>query len=417
MPRLSETERAVNWLRQFRVEDQSDAVKLLDAMVLVSRDDFVDGVRKAILRRSKEPGRIGLYAEREVPQNSGAPAALFEETQSRPRRAFGRGPLVIDPLPPVNPLIGSEALVAQLISELCKEFPQQFWSHPGPDQIRKEKISRLLLVTDFVGSGGHVTDYLESAWRVASVKSWRSLGLIRFEVVAYAATKAGIGVVERHRSGPAVSYVLACPTISTSFGHKDASRLRDLCARYNPASKKQAEPLGYGRVGALLAFAHGCPNNAPRILHRTAGRGLPPWRPLFPERVTSGDTSAFGDAGDGSTIAQRLELLGGPELSAGLWRQHRHADAARVILLLAAMLRGPKSDDAISRRTGLTMPEVAMLIERVTTWGWLDEGRRLTRAGRNEIRSFGSREEAKAKLAPEPTEPYYPKALRTPCKV
>ena len=92
---------------------------------------------------------------------------------------------------PYDPQVGSEGLIASLITQLCRERRDQFLNHPGPDSIRRKKLRAFFLITDFIGSGERVCDYLTAAWRVASVKSWSSFHLLRFEVIAYSATDKG----------------------------------------------------------------------------------------------------------------------------------------------------------------------------------------------------------------------------------
>jgi hypothetical protein len=82
-------------------------------------------------------------------------------------------------------------LIAQLITELCRLPRSPFLNHPGPDEIRKRKVRRFIVLTDLIGSGRRARDYLEAAWQVRSVRSWSSLRLLRFEVLAYATTDHG----------------------------------------------------------------------------------------------------------------------------------------------------------------------------------------------------------------------------------
>src|SRR5687768_11063137 len=215
LERLSETDDAIKWLRQFAVPDQSTMLALLDAIVLVSRDEFFERLRQRVLSAAAGvDGIVGLYAEREIRKRHGVPNRLFGEKFIRKvRRAVGPGPKPVQPSRTLNPEVGSEALVAYLITQLCRAGRDKFRSHPGPDQIRRESIRAFFLISDFIGSGSRVTAYLDAAWRTASVKSWRSLGLMRFEVIAYSATELGLRRIQAHRSKPKVSIVVPCPTL------------------------------------------------------------------------------------------------------------------------------------------------------------------------------------------------------------
>lgn len=416
--KLSQCDAAIAWLRQFEVDDQAVASAMLDAMTLVSHAEFFERLAVLVVNRSNAiEGRIGLYAEREVRKYRGIPNRLFKESKGKPRRAFGHGPAPVRPTHTVQPEIGSEGLVAQLITELCRSNEEKFSSHPGPDEIRKEKIRSFFLVTDFIGTGTRARSYLEAAWRVASVKSWHSFGLMKFEVLAYAGTDAGVDYVKASRAGSAVSLVAPCPTIDSEFHRELADRVRSICIRYDPIKGDVVKSLGYAGVGALIAFAHGCPNNVPRILYKTrvkpTRQGLP-WKPLFPARVTAGSRSLFGDRLDASTLANRLARLGEQRLAKGPWLQRTHLEGRRIIAVLAALRRGPRLEETIARRTGFTLPEIAMLIARVTALGWIDSDRRLTDAGRGQLAHARALYEVKVTLPMEPEDLYYPKSLRAP---
>ena len=135
---LSGTDMVRSWLARFEERDQETARELIDAILEVSYSDFMGAMRTLIVARSKEiKGTIGLYAEREVKVRLGIPNKLFKESSYKPRRAFGASIPPISPLRAYAPEVGSEGLVAQLITELCREFPNLFLNHPGPDAIRK----------------------------------------------------------------------------------------------------------------------------------------------------------------------------------------------------------------------------------------------------------------------------------------
>lgn len=300
MVKLSETDAGIAWLKQFDVDDQATAANLIDTMLLVSRDEFFERLRELILERSSQVnGRIGLYAEREIRKNRGILNRLFKENRGR---ACGTGPAPVQPTHVYAPQVGSEGLVAWLITDLCREHPHRFLNHPGPDQIRRRKAHAFFLITDFIGSGTRACNYLQAAWRVASVKSWSSLHLLLFEVVAYSATDAGHSALKAHPSHPSVSLVIPCPTIESEFDSLAVDRIRSLCIRYDPIDHKPVEALGFGGAGALIAFAHGCPNNAPRILHKKSTRKSTRWKPLFPARVTASTRALFGDRRDDATL-------------------------------------------------------------------------------------------------------------------
>jgi hypothetical protein len=120
------------WLGQFAPEDQSAAVDLLRAMALVSRDQFAACLRATVLHQV-ESGEtpVGLYVERELRHRKGVPHRLFKQTTGKVKRAYGAGPPLVQPTKAYDPNVGSEGLVAQYVSELCRQYPKKYTTSPG----------------------------------------------------------------------------------------------------------------------------------------------------------------------------------------------------------------------------------------------------------------------------------------------
>jgi hypothetical protein len=405
-------EATLAWLGQFEPQDQPMAVALLRAMTLVSRDAFAEGLRDLLLARlAKERGPVGVYVEREVRRRHQVPFRLFKQTTGKVRRAYGVGPRPVEPTQAYDGDVGSEGLVAQLVSEICRTHPNQVFNHPGPDAIRKHGIRRFILVTDFIGSGKRANTYLQAAWRVRSVRSWwsgRAAKGLAFEVVSYAGTPRGRWVVERHPSRPQVHVVMGCPTLDTAFSTNDA---RKLCFKYSPVAPSVMSPIGYDNGGALIAFAHGVPNNAPPMLHKR-GAG---WAPLFPARVTSTTREHFATAGPEAVRARLVDM-----------RQARLAEAGRIagakphvqtlLLVLAALSRPPRDAETVSRKTGLTVLEVEATLKTALKNEWIDGQSRLTDLGHAELEQARKAPGEEA-LPVEASPLYYPSSLRAPLEI
>ncbi|WP_051299945.1 phosphoribosyltransferase-like protein [Methylobacter luteus] len=408
------------WLNQFRIDDQPRAAALLSKFVLVSRDEFATGLRDLVSVRSQRiKGPIALYAEREVRHRLGKPHRLFKESRIKVRRAEGIGPKAVEPTKAYDQSVGSEGLVAQLITELCRENPKKFVSHPGPDTIRMKKVRGFFVLTDLIASGERANSYLSAAWQVRSVRSWGSWGLLKFEVIAYAGTTDGTRVVQKHRCRPTVSSIVPCPTVRECFPSTEANRMAGLCVSYDPVRPRGKDSLGYGNIGALIAFAHGAPNNVPRIFHKT-GRGSSVWTPLFPSRVTAGVAPQnFGRSFSASIIEHRLKALGQKVLARSPAALYASDATKRKLLLLAALLRRPRLDMAIAERTGLTTIEVGCLCTELESLGWIDSRRHLTDRGYGELlhaRAGAIRQAQSRSKEMDHTQKvaYYPTSLRSP---
>jgi|HubBroStandDraft_4_1064222.scaffolds.fasta_scaffold01242_4 hypothetical protein len=403
------------WLTQFEAADLTVAIELLRSIRLVSADQFAIKLRNLVMDTAagnREP--IGLYVEREVPKRNGEPLRLFRESRTKAKRAYGGGPQLVRPLRAYNPLVGSEGIVAQLVSELCSLYPHRFLASPGPDQIRRYRVRRFVLVTDFIGSGTRAFQFMEAAWKVKSVRSWwsakKTCGM-DFEVVAFAATQQGLLHVQQHPACPIVTVAEATPTVQSLGYPAQIADFSKLCQKYSPPKPRSIRPLGYKDGGALLAFSHGVPNNAPKLLFGTGGG----WTPLFPSRVTSESRSTFGRQPTQSDVAKRLIRLGQVRLASA----HAIAGSAKrrqdILLLLSALGRSPRYDLVLSARTGLSIDAIQEMLRTLITIGLVTANRRLTNGGRAEIlyarKTTPARRPVLHFRAPDT---YYPKRLRAP---
>jgi hypothetical protein len=237
---------------------------------------------------------------------------------------------------------------------------------------------------------------------------------MRFDVIAYSATDVGQRRVRAHPCRPSVSVVLPCPTIETEFSKSMAERIRELCIKYDPVKGREQECLGFGGIGALIAFAHGVPNNVPRLLYKKGKANGKPWLPLFPARVTADARKDFADEVDTDEIARRLERMRQLRLSRAPWLLEATTAGGKLLLILASLARGPRFSEALARRTGLTVPEVEDLVGKAITHGWVDQYRRLTDTGQAQIEKLKYPRRPAAEDLQETSEPYYPMALRAP---
>lgn len=422
---LLDTEPVQSWLRQFSLHDQRLAADLLEAFCFISRDEFATGLKKLVISQAKLiDGPIALYTERELDGSEDKSSRLFYEPEGSPRRAYGNGPLPIQPSSPDRPEVGSEGIVAQLITELCRREPKRFINHPGPDLIRKHKVRALWVLTDFVGSGKRAYNYLSAAWRIRSIRSWNSGKFIQLGVIAYAMTPSGQSHIKRHPCRPLTAFVQPCPTIFTAFRRAETEAYVKLCKHYDPirplataAEEEKNDFLGFLGTGALIAFAHGAPNNCPRIFHKTSKRTG--WIPLFPARVTADlPTSEFGQNLSSAAIAARLRALGNIAISKSPAALNASIPVKKRYLVLTALSLGQRGDTIIALRTGLSIPEVEYVCNELEAHGWIGPQRVPTDAGLGQLRYLRRHPRLRSQKAlPDAKcekKPYYPISLRAP---
>ncbi|WP_213762430.1 hypothetical protein [Caballeronia sp. dw_19] len=405
--RLSQTEEGSAWISQFAIPDQPDAILLLDAIRWVSSAEFTSSLRASIeAEAAKIDGPIALFIERELRNPGGHLQRFYKESPTKPKRAHGAALQPVESIRAYAHEVGSEGIIATLATSVARANPSRFLLHPTAEDIRKCKIRAFFILTDTIGTGTQATNFLSSLWRVASVKSWFSSRLVSCHVIAFASTTVGEKHLMSHPMKPKVIWSLSCPTIENSFGEVDAQRLVSLCAKYNPVRAAQA--FGFGGEGVLIAYPHGVPNNAPAILYKVSAT----WKPIFSGR-------AIGDVADALTTGfheveagAQLIRMGQSRLAAAGWLDRLDADARRLVLVLASLSRSPRSENAVSTRTGLQRAEVRRLLNSAIHYGWITEQHRLTDDGMKQLQRLRAQTTPQEILHTPNDLPYYPQSLR-----
>ena len=400
------------WISQFDENDRIAAAKLLGLVRFVSSDEFRSGLTNLLDERLKVGALpIALYNEVERGHRKGVAHRLFKESRSKVKRASGGpGPALVPRQRNIDEKVGSEAIVANILTQFHKPRSQTTALSPGPDIIRDRKIRRFILVTDFIGSGNRALRFLDAAWRVRSVRSWwsrRSRTGLCFEVIAFAALPSGIAKVERHPCRPYVTACLIAPTIRSTFLPGEAKLLEALCHRYPVGAPN---PLGYGDGGALIAFAHSMPNNAPAVFWSQVNG----WRPLFPARTTTGTTTPFEAGVDATSVEERLLLVSGlASHDDGAVHISGGVQISIEMIVLSALRRAPRNTEAISGRLGLGRAKVDAALAELRALKWISTSNQITERGRIVLKRIHDAGEPKL-LPPSEPGPYYPKSLRAP---
>jgi hypothetical protein len=408
---ISKTTQGASWLARFPAHEANVVEEIIDEILLVGRDDLslgLHGIVDDILHEQTEKGEnlkrhpLALYAEREVIKEQGRILPFFPNSEQG--RALGDGvpPIVTDPR---SQEVGSEGIIANLITDFCRSQPTAV-NHPGPDKLRSQRVRAIVIVTDFIGSGNRIFEMLEAFRYVATLRSWKSYGLIRYIVAAYSGTISGIEVVQKSELRPNVKVVSYCPTISNTFWGKKRRSVEALCRRYPEGHETS---LGFRDAGALIAFGHGCPNNMPPILHSNKNG----WVPLFPGRSTS-STQEFFAPDTQSSLDQRLQKLLKIRDARKTLAWAGGERWISCLLVLAAAEAGARSLEDMSARAHLTVEAIADLTRLAINALWLDERLRLTYLGRLELEQLRRRRRRLPALPLNKDEVYYPTQLRAP---
>ena len=115
---------------------------------------------------------------------------------------------------------------------------------------------------------------------------------------------------------------------------------------------------------------------------RKAGTGIP----CFPDALPQIFRSLFGDRTDDYHIVSRLNKLKESGILKSGWLSRNSIDAKSLMLLMIALKSAPRFDDVLSRKTGLTIPEIRAFIDQLENWGWINSSRQLTNEGQKQVR-------------------------------
>ena len=407
------------WLQQFKQKDHQTASMLLKAFKFVTAAEFSTDLTHLLESKLPKSESAALFVERELRSvRGGLPIRMYKEEKlslgrGKPKRYRATGaalPVVSSPRNDRQD-VGSEGIVATLVSGLARSQQRRFVIHPSAEEFRRARVRHVVVVTDLVGSGRRASRFLSSLWRVRSVRSWASSRLVKFWVFAFSATDAGKAVIKKHRTHPKLETVCICPTVSKIHPNDTQEKIRNLCEQSAP---EEANPLGFRDTGALIAFAHGCPNNAPVIFHKSFTSKGRTWKPLFPCRVAHEVAVAAAEyQGDPWTLA--LETLGVESFANKSAFIRSRKPQKRLILLLVAIRKGHRHVESLSTATGMSLWDIAEAERTAQQQGLLNINRRLTGPGFSLLRRLGKTSvKAGQVLSPASSSSYYPKVLRAP---
>ncbi len=411
--KLTQTIAGINWLNHFKGVDRLTAEKLLEGITWISNVEFTSSLRASIEdQANKVDGPVGLFIERELRKNKYGVQRYYKQ-DNNPRRAFGAALQPIESKQYKNHEVGSEGVIATLATGLKREHKTKYYLHPTMNLIRDEKIQSFFILTDTIGSGNQISTYLDSLWKVATIKSLHSFKRLNFFIISYAITVDGKDKIESHKSRPKVIYSMHSPTIDSTFDKADTEEIKDFCARYSlKQQNKNYGPLGYDNCGTLIAYPHGIPNNSPLVLHKKSKKNIPP---LFPSRAI-GKTQyelnhSFFEIDYSKTLKRNEQI----KLATSEWLKVASKEAKIFIVVLASLNKKPRSPTAISKRTSIKIEDVEQQLVLAKECEWVSKSGRLTDDGVKLLNHLKKNKEKKRKeLVWKIDMLYYPISLRMP---
>lgn len=385
---------------------------MLDAMLLLNEDQVSTAIRTALDRiatgaRHKNK-RIALYAEREFAQAAIFSSALVPDQHGKiRRRAVGRaGPPAVKPIRG-RARVGSEGLVAFIASQQKDAWPKIFMNHPGPDLLRGKSApsGEIIILTDFIGSGSRVQTMLNKFWAVPTVRSWVSRDLLRFRVVAAAATNSGLTKVRNHRLRPEAVSEWIAPVVDWASSPSNYFVWRALIATYGPASGRGTGRHGFDDEAALIAFSYRIPNNTPAIIHQSEGG----WHALYDGPIPAILNGLFG-------VRPMSQIVDEAAFDNGIALPPSLTEEERQMVVILSLLKGRwhrGSQAALAARSGMAVPPLMDILRDALAKRLITTTGRLTDKGYAFLEAGGVQERKKSVVATT-QEPYYPETLRVP---
>ena len=396
--KLSETTRAAGWLEQFDADDRPAAIALLDGLRFVPGGEVVAGARRSIERLlSARPHRLPVAL---VPILSIEDMHVGEGVDADALTVFRE----FDPAQSIDNEPGSEALIAQLIGQIRRGSAGASLVPPPLTlkTMEDSNVRTLMCVTDYIGSGKQVLEYLATWYRHPTIKSWRSFGWLRIEVVAHAATTSGKRAVE---SSPLVDLLEVneiAPGIKELRKAPMGDKVEEVCRIYAKRARLGL-PLGYRNSAGLFATSFSVPNNLPAILIRRSNH----WTPFFDGRsVTAALSDEIGNQRPEVDVPRQLELDGQMRLAA----RYRDGGRGRPWKTHIAMLGLlPRADDELALALGADMLELQAIRRSLESLEMIDASGNLTATGYETLSSHRRKpRRISASLTPDPS-PYYPR--------
>lgn len=385
---------------------------MLDTMLLLNEDQVVTSIRVTLDQIAKgvrhQNKRVALYAEREFQETTIFTSKDLPDSKGRlRRRAVGRsGPPAVKPIRGRS-RVGSEGLIAFIVSQQKDAWPKIFMNHPGPDWLRAKTApaGEIIILSDFIGSGTRIRSMLDKFWAVPTVRSWVSRKLIKFRVVVAAATSSGLVKVRAHRLRPEVVTEWIAPTVSWETSPQWSSVWRNLINTYGPPKGRGSGRYGFGDEAALIAFSYRIPNNTPALIHESQTT----WRALYDGPAPPSLHALFG-------VKSPSQIIDAGAAENGIVIEASLTEGERKMIFILSLLRGRwvrGSEIELAIRSGLSIPVLMDTLRDALVKKLVASNGRLTDDGYAFLKAGGAGERTTPVIATN-VEPYYPEILRVP---
>ncbi len=267
MSSLTATRSGQAWLSNFQDEDQPAARRLLDGVEMISDDQFRREM-KTLLKRARgerSASTVAAYAVHNLPKKF-APHYFDCAGPHAPMTSL-RCPSTVH--------TGSELIVQNILVKSATAL--NMLADATVEQMYASRVHRILLVTDNIASGQEISTFLAFIQANPRLRSWKSFGWLRFEVVTHCITESALASLSRKA---VVHFEQLSRTFETTdWSDQQLEEVRAVCRKYGSIKR---EALGRQNAESLQVFGHTSGNGTPAIMRQTVGRQGETWSPLLP---------------------------------------------------------------------------------------------------------------------------------------
>ena len=362
--------------------------------------------------------RDGLYTSLDALAEAGAfeapsvvlPERSLEEQLGEPAVAYQN----FHPGKDTDVIAGSEAFVGMVLRDLpgirrsTSDGPG--WVSPGMDleELRQRRCRSIVVVTDYMGTGTQVTDFVASLTRNRTIRSWQSFGWVKLYVVAFASSPAAIERVRRARHVTDAWMVEAAPTFETAPWSADIREaVTSLCI--TKCRLRPSLALGFRKSAGLFVTERGAPNNLPAVLWQDVNR----WTPLFRDRTVPPEFAAsLTDYRGDDSLPDLAKRIGQERLGRSERLGNMRGTSRQLLSTLILLNRGNRSAATLSAELGVSVDRVEALLEFAKSLRFVDAEGRITQDGRKEIAANKAGLRRTTADLTGTDAPYYPSSLR-----
>jgi hypothetical protein len=412
------------WLTQFTPEERPLAAITLGNLRFVTNDEISHDLTEALMEKvdSIVRSQSKVIIESIIPLEDVRRYLLAKNKEKCAKSEYY--PLLYEDYFPAEVRdsdSGSEKLLDVIIRNEYQRARDQFSRARQPNPLIRDKAEiealkgtsqkiDLILLTDNIGSGKQVIDYLEKI-ATCCTQGIFSKCLVRVSIIAWTATDLGLdaiaswantvtveptGDINEQKLPISESLHIFHLKRTESFHELSDLESRDplfqLFQKYgDPKGKKSTEGLGFGKAASrTVLLGSSCPNNVPDFLYTASGKKG--YSPLFPGKriprdlydyILSGRHQQSRESKSHGDFEERVRQQG---LFTAANRPESHGDASWAILVLA--VAGATRNEAILW-SNIYYYRFRRAERRLIALGWLTSDFTPTKEGENSVRTYG----------------------------